>query len=137
MFSIIYSNKAVKELTIQLTKEKENSRRILSEYDSYRSEKERQILSLKTNHEIEIQKRQAELDLYETVKTKELSDELVRLKTDLKIAETKLEFMEKITDLNGDVLDVKELVQNLIEKLPTVNINSIIAGMSGAAKKRD
>ncbi len=114
-----------------MTNERDNYKK---QCELHKDDEERKIKNLKTDHEIELKKKQAELDLFESVKIKSLETEVTDLKTKLAVAETKLEFMSKITDVNADVLDVKDLVNKLIEKMPTVNINSIIAGLSGATK---
>jgi hypothetical protein len=99
-----------------------------------KSDHEIYVKQIKADHEIELKKKQAEIDLFESFTIKTLENEITDLQIKLAVAETKLEFMSKITDVNADVLDVKELVNKLIEKMPTVNINSIIAGLSGATK---
>ena len=105
--------------------------------EALRADHDLEVRRLKSIHELELMKKQTEIDLFESLQTKKLRDEVVELKRLLAIAETKLEFMDRLTDVNADVLDVKQLVSNLIEKLPTVNINSIIAGLSAQVTKTE
>ena len=39
--------------------------------------------------------------------------------------------LDKMVDLNADVIDVKELVTNLINKLPEVKINGNLTAAGG------
>jgi hypothetical protein len=134
MFSFFGNTKEVTKLKDKLESMTIDRDYYKKQYELYKDDEDRKIKSLKADHEIELKKKQAELDLFESASIKKLETEVVDLKTKLAVAETKLEFMSKITDVNADVLDVKELVNKLIEKMPTVNINSIIAGLSGATK---
>lgn len=99
--------------------------------------RDQEIKALKVDHELELKKKQVEIDLFESTKIKAVTDENTELKTKLAVAETKLEFMSKITDVNADVLDVKDLVNKLVDKMPTVNINSIIAGLTSTVEKKE
>lgn len=93
--------------------------------------KDQEIKAIRVDHELEIKKKQFEVDYFETGEIKKLREALTSAEKELAVANTKLELMSKVTDVNADVLDVKDLVTKLIEKMPTININSIIAGLSG------
>ena len=43
------------------------------------------------------------------------------------VLEQKVEMLDKIVDLDSDILDVKDVVSKLIEKLPTINLDGIAA----------
>lgn len=107
-------------------------------------ERENEYLQSKLNdfHRVkanaEIKEREAELLWKERELQKELAwkytkdKDIVALKemvADQKAENQKLqarvEMYEELVDINGDIVDVKELVNKLIEKLPDVNINTI------------
>lgn len=43
------------------------------------------------------------------------------------VLEEKVEMLEKMIDIDADIIDVKEIINSLIEKLPTVNFDGIAA----------
>ncbi len=112
--------------------------RVISERDELNKrlgeathDKEQDIKAIRLDHELALKKKQFEIDHLESDQLSLLRAELVSLQKEIAVANTKLELMAKVTDVNADVLDVKDLVTKLIEKMPTININSIIAGLSG------
>jgi cell shape-determining protein MreC len=97
---------------------------------------QRTIQDLKHNHELELQK--IKLDHELALKKKEFEmrhfkdDELKKALKDLRdkdqeIAVLKKEnqMLEKITNLNADIIDIKDLVSNLIGKLPEIKLNNL------------
>lgn len=83
------------------------------------------IQKLESEHEIALKEKEFELKHFESIETKKLQDKVVQLEKDLAVQKQKNEMLDKITDLNADVIDVKDLVKNLINKLPEVKINSL------------
>lgn len=137
MFSFLADAKKIEKLESKVEEITKDRDYYKGQSELYRKDKELELKSLKADHEIEMRKKQAEIDLFESTKIKSVTDENTELKTKLAVAETKLEFMSKITDVNADVLDVKDLVNKLVDKMPTVNINSIIAGLTSSAEKKE
>jgi predicted RNase H-like nuclease (RuvC/YqgF family) len=97
----------------------------------------------KLNRKIVIAKEDAELEARRTKTQHEF--ELVHFKDDevetlrkqnteltkkLAVTENENKMLGKIVDVNKDIIDVKNLVNTLIEKLPTININSLMAAPS-------
>jgi len=52
----------------------------------------------------------------------------------LAVAEAKVEMLEEMVNINGEIIDIKELTNNLINKLPTINLTSL---PSAPAAKQD
>jgi hypothetical protein len=42
--------------------------------------------------------------------------------------------MEKVVNINKDIVDVKELVRNLVQKLPTIDLKSLTVNNNGGKK---
>lgn len=84
---------------------------------------ERQRTNLE--HELTLKEKEFELKHFESEKVKELNDQKVDLEKKLAIATKEIEMLVKITDLNADIVDVKDLVKNLIEKLPEIKISNL------------
>ncbi len=89
------------------------------------------------NKDIELKKKDFDFQIAhqesETVKSKEA--EIVRLTRELAVAKEKIAMLDKIVDLNSDVIDVKKLVEQLISKLPEVKISSLSVTAPSEAKK--
>lgn len=125
--------KAVREL-------REDDRRSFErQMDRVKHDHELEVESLRSGHALELKEKEFQI--------KHVADERV-LKADearkeaekaLAVAQTKVESLEKIVDVNADIIDVKELVTQLINKLPEVNITSVIgnANPSGGNKQSD
>lgn len=83
------------------------------------------VQRLEASHEIAIKEKDFELKHLESEKMKEANARIVELEKELAVEKKTNEMLNKITDLNADVIDVKDLVTKLIEKLPEVKINSL------------
>lgn len=95
---------------------------------------------IREDHQFELKKRDQEHTLaIAKLKAEQLNENLnfkdtelekereLRRKAEKEIAVFKKEneMLTKITDLNGDVIDIKELVSNLIKKLPEINVSTL------------
>ncbi len=56
--------------------------------------------------------------------------EVVVLEKKVAVLENENKMLIKITDLKADVIDIKDLVNKVVDKLPTVNINGGVAMQS-------
>lgn len=97
---------------------------------------ERVIADLKHEHEMTIQRMEQEKELALKEKEFELKhfkddeiqkakDEKAQLEKQLAVAEMENKMLSKITDLNADIIDIKDLVANLINKLPEVKLTNL------------
>lgn len=79
-------------------------------HHKYKMEKEEAQLSAKFRDNSDLAEKDAEI-----------------AKNNIQIAELKKEneMMKKIVDLNADIIDVKNLVSKLIEKLPEIKLNNL------------
>jgi hypothetical protein len=82
------------------------------------------------NHELELKDMQFKMEREVDKKTAELKAEVVALEQKLAVSEKTVEMMDELTDLQTGMLDVKEVVNSLIKKLPNIDIKSITAGSS-------
>jgi hypothetical protein len=93
-----------------------------------------EINELKSTHELEVKELNFKIAHNESEDTKKAKDELVKEQTKNAVLEQKVEMLDKIVDLNADVIDVKDLVTQLINKLPEVKISSLAGGSSKSEK---
>ncbi len=92
-----------------------------------------EVKDIKKNHELEIKEMTFELNHSADERVKVAEDKATKMEQELAVAKKENEMLGKITDLNADVIDVKQLVTDLIGKLPNVNINAGIS--TGPAQK--
>lgn len=83
------------------------------------------IQSLEKDHELEIRELEFKMDHLESAEIKKFKDETLKLKEKVAVLEKENEMLRKITDLNADIIDVKDVVNQLIKKLPEININQL------------
>ena len=93
-----------------------------------KSDHEREIAELKHDHKLELKGKQFELDHQESEQVKKLEGEKVELEQKVAVLEKQVEMMDQITDLNADIIDVKDVINKLIEKLPSIDIKSLTTG---------
>lgn len=93
------------------------------------------IQRMESEQEIALKEKDFELKHFESEKVKNLEARVVDLEKELAVEKKTNEMLNKLTDLNADVIDVKSLVTNLINKLPEVKINSLAVTSHGNNSK--
>lgn len=94
------------------------------------------LADLKHQHEMKIQKMEQDKELALKEKEFELKhfkddeiqtakEETAELQKKLAVAEMENKMLGKITNLNADIIDIKDLVANLINKLPEVKLSNL------------
>ncbi len=68
-------------------------------------------------------------------RVKQAEDKAIGLEQQLAVAEKEIEMLVKITDLNADVIDVKGLVKDLINKLPEIRLTALPGGAAAKPEK--
>lgn len=95
-----------------------------------------EIKNLKNDHEIEKKKIMASHEIELNEKEFEIrhktDDEILDLKKEVNakdqeiaVLKQKVEMLDKIVDINSDIIDVKQLVSDLIGKLPEIKITNL------------
>lgn len=77
------------------------------------------------NHKLELQKRDFDLKTFKDVELQKALDEMTGLRKDIAIAAKENEMLDRLVDVNSDIIDVKELINKLIGKLPEVNLREL------------
>lgn len=84
-----------------------------------------EILELKKNQELALKEKEFELKHFKDDEMAKVRGELAEAKSQNAVLKKENEMLEKITNLNADIIDIKALVGNLIDKLPTINLSSL------------
>lgn len=113
----------------RLTRQLKNAETELSDQKKRNADKDHlhslAIEKLKADHSIALKEKEFDLKHFKDEELKKAQETLTKEKQDNAVLRKENEMLVKITDLNADVIDVKDLVNNLIEKLPTVNLTSL------------
>ena len=96
---------------------------------------EKETKTLKADNELAMKKKEFEITHNSDVRVKEAEDKVVDMEKKLAVAESENKMLREIADLNGDIIDIKELVTKLIDKLPEIKLSSL--NVSGGSKKQD
>lgn len=86
-------------------------------------------------HKLALKEKEFELKHFKDNELKAVQDKLTTAEKTIEVLKKENEMLVKITDLNADIIDVKELVNALIKKLPEVNLQSLTVNHNGATSK--
>lgn len=84
-----------------------------------------EVKELESNHKLELKQKEFDIKHFKDEEMKALGAKVGEKDQKIAVLEKENEMLKKITDLNADVIDVKDLVTQLIKKLPEVNITSL------------
>jgi hypothetical protein len=84
-----------------------------------------QIAELKKDNELAIKEKEFELKHFKDEEIQKLQKEVSVKEQKIAVLEKENEMLGKITNLNADIIDIKDLVNKLIEKLPTLNLSNL------------
>lgn len=98
---------------------------------------ELKVKELEKDHELALKEKEFELRHFKDDEVKKLRESLSGKNSEISVLKKENEMLGKITDLNADIIDVKDLVQKLIDKLPEIKLNNLTIGGNGGNKSRD
>jgi len=87
-------------------------------------------------HSLDLKEKEFELKHFKDEELKKVQEDNVEKDKEIAVLKKENELLVKITDLNGDVIDVKDLVKKLIDKLPEVKVDSITVNAGEAASTK-
>lgn len=120
----------LKEKLIYVESLLENSQTNLKEE---RHGRELDIRRLMQEKKLALDEKDSEIKHFKDDEIKKVKEELEVISKENAVLKKEIEMLTKITDLNADVIDVKGLVKDLINKLPSINIS----GLSVNSNKHD
>ena len=83
------------------------------------------IKNLEQDHRIALENKDFELETFKDTELLKKNEEINSLRQKVAVLEEKNKMLDRIIDLDADIIDVKDLVTNLIKKLPEINLKSI------------
>lgn len=88
------------------------------EYELDLKEKEKE-------YELDLKEREFKLKHFKDEQLTEMQNKTNDLEKEMAVLKKENEMLDKIVDLNADIVDIKSLVSNLIGKLPTMDLKSL------------
>mgnify|MGYP001582106589 CR=1 FL=1 len=92
----------------------------------------RKEMELESEHKIALKEKEFDMKHFKDEELKKMQEELVQQRQETAVLKKENELLVKITDLNADVIDVKELMNSLIKKLPEINLQNLTINSNGA-----
>lgn len=108
----------IKNLEEEIKKLKDEKKRLESDHAL-------EIKSLKQDHQLALKEKEFEMKHFKDEELKTQQDTIVKLEREKAVLEKENKMLDKIVDLNADIVDVKDLVNTLIKKLPEINLKSL------------
>lgn len=132
---LIFKDKIQEAVDKAVFESKKEIKRLGEIIDRRDLEAELSVKRMESAHELELKQKDFEIAHLESEKLKELEAEKIDLTKQVAVLTKEIEMTKKIIELDADVIDVKDLVTKLIEKLPEVKISSLaVSTTNGSAK---
>ena len=89
---------------------------------------EMEVQRMKQDKELALKEKEFDLKHFKDDEIQKAKKELATMKQEVAVLKKENEMLDKITNLNADIIDIKDLVANLINKLPEVKISNLSVG---------
>jgi len=96
-----------------------------NQIDRLNHEHEMETEKLKQDHKMALKEKEFELRHFKDDEIKKATESEQNAKQDYAVLKKENEMLAKITDLNADIIDIKDLVNGLISKLPEINLSTL------------
>lgn len=83
------------------------------------------VSELIASHNLALKEKEFDLKHFKDEEISQLKGKIVDLEREKAVLENQVKMLDKIVGLNADIIDVKELVKTLINKLPEIKISSL------------
>ncbi len=100
-------------------------RRHRAEVGTIKLEHKATIDELKNAHKLDLSQKEFEIKHLSDERVKTAEDAKIEMEKKLAVSESENKQLREIADLNGDIIDIKDLVTKLIDKLPEIKLSSI------------
>jgi len=95
--------------------------------------KDIEIARIKTENEISNRKKELEISYNKDKEIKAATDKSTEFEKKLAVATREVEMYKEIIDMSGELVDVKELINKLIAKLPSIDLKNITVNTTSTA----
>ena len=113
------------DLEKALERSKEMCKDLADERRQYKLQHELDIKRLEQEHGYAIKDLEKKIQYVETDEILALKKQVTNLEKEIAVVNERNIQLEKMTDLNADIIDVKDVMNKLIGKLPEINLSSL------------
>lgn len=143
----LFEERASEKERKQKIKDEDTARAHKLEVDDLNLSHKLEVDALVLEHEtaFEIQAKEYEIKLADAElkmkyddkqKVTDATDAQYEAEKELAVAEAKVEMLEEMINLNGDIVDIKDMTSKIIDKLPTINLTSLGGGSPAPKEKK-
>lgn len=93
------------------------------------------ILGLNSEHSIALREKDFELKHFKDEELNKVREERVDLSKRFAVLEMENQLLKEVTDVNSDIIDVKDLVTKLIDKMPSLDLNNLTVNTTTTNKE--
>ena len=79
-----------------------------------------------SHHALEMRDEEFKRNHFKDDELKRVTEENIKIAKDFAVLEMETKLLKEVTDVNSDIIDVKELVTKLIEKMPNLDLKNLI-----------
>lgn len=101
------------------------------ELQQLHQERELAIMALRSEHELTLKQKAFEMSHLADERVKKAEDDKAKLQETVAVLSKEKEMLERVINMEADIVDVKELVNKLISKLPEVNLKNLTINTNG------
>ncbi len=95
------------------------------EIKAIEQEHEFEISELRQDHKLELKQKEYDITHFKDDELKKEREETIKLRGELAVAKKENEMLDRLVNVNADIVDVKDLIGKLIGKLPEVNLKEL------------
>lgn len=125
MFGKTDEEKTIEKLKLQIKDLKDDIQDYRKSIREMELNQELEVKEIKHAHSLELLTKQFEIEHKTDGDKDTLNKKVQELEKTLGIVTKEKEMLEKIVDISADIIDIKELVKTLIQKIPTIDIKSL------------
>lgn len=94
-----------------------------------------EIKGLKKEHELALKQKDYDLEHHKDGEIKAMEEKVVEAEKKQAVLEVENKMLEKIVNVDADLIDIKDIINKLIDKMPEVNLSSISVNVPAETKK--
>jgi len=103
----------------------EEKKRVIEDKRRVQMEHEMELRRIDLERGFEARERELNNKFFKDEEVKKLNEQLSNKTLKLAVAEKEVQMLTEIINIEGDVVDVKEIMEKIIQKLPEINLSTL------------
>lgn len=97
----------------------------IEQYKKDKNSYDRKMEYVVHTHKLELLEKEFELEHFKDEEVSRLKKALHMNETRIAVLENENEMLDQVVDLNGDIVDIKKLIDTLVDKIPTMDFKNL------------